>query len=646
MAPLIGTIVLWGACAVVVLIRRPHEAMGRILAVSTVISGGGLAASGAGGDAGELIGWVALALMPSLAMHTVLGLPDGRVESTALRRTVWLYHASSVVLGVVLWTVRPGHWLPVAGSTVIAAVIAITGSVARYNRTRALERQRMQWFGWSVAVTGVLGVVFAALWLLANVRGSAGLFGAIALAPIPVSFVVASSSRSVARIDRILAHTVSVGGLAALIVVTYALIVVGLGRIPGRGERTLLLLSMAAAAVAALLYIPTRERLASVANKIVYGELHAPDEVLRTFGSRLSRAIPLDELLLQMAESLRKTFSLDLVEVWTGTGGVLDRAVSDPDRGTAQLQIGPKEQPVVARAGVSGNAWIKIWLPALLAGREDAMVRVAPVAHSGELLGLIVIQRGEAAGLFGEENERVLAELARQIGLALHNVQLDSALQASLDELRQQAEDLRASRERIVAAGDAERRKFERDLHDGLQQHLVALKVNLRLAENMAGDPAVVTQILQDLGVAVQETIEEARRLSHGIFPKVLIDRGLGPALESAAGRSALPVTVDVADLPRAKPETETAVYFCCLEALQNAAKHAGDGSRATVTVRAEDGVLRFEVADDGAGFDTAAMGTGHGFINMRDRIGAIGGRLDVTSRPGEGTRIAGHVPF
>lgn len=646
MAALAASVALWGACGLVLLLRRPREPMGAILLASTALSGGGLLAHATDTGGGALIGWVALALMPSLAMHTVLGLPDGRLRSRALRLTVWSYHALSVALGVVLWSVRPGHWIPVAISTVVAASIAIPGSVARYSRTRGLDRQRMQWFGWSVAVSGVLGTMFAATWLLANLRSDSALFAAIVAAPVPLSFVIASSRRSVARIDRILAHTVSIGGLTALIVVTYVLVIVGLGRVPEPGERTLLLLSMAAAAVAAMLYIPTRERLSAIANRIVYGELHAPDEVLRTFGSRLSRAIPLDELLLQMAESLRKTFSLNAVEVWTGSDGVFERTVSDPDRGSGVLHVGEKEQPVVARAGVSGRTWITVWLPALLERREDAMIRVAPIAHSGELLGLIVIERAESAGAFGDENELVLSELARQVALALHNVQLDSALQASLDELRQQAEDLRASRERVVAAGDAERRKFERNLHDGAQQHLVALKVNLRLAENVADDPAAVKQMLQSLAHDVQETIEEVRRLSHGIFPKVLIDRGVGPALEAAAARAALPVEVDAVGIERCDAGIETAVYFCCLEALQNAGKHAGDGAQATISLRMENGVLVFEVADDGAGFDGSNRGSGAGFVNMSDRIGAVGGKLDVWSAPGQGTRITGRIPL
>ena len=145
----------------------------------------------------------------------------------------------------------------------------------------------------------------------------------------------------------------------------------------------------------------------------------------------------------------------------------------------------------MTRAGVSGNAWASVWLPALLDGRERSQLRVAPISHGGELLGLIVVERPAGADAFSEEDDRVLTELARQAGLAFHNVQLDAALQTTLDELRKQADELRESRARIVATGDAERRRVERDLHDGAQQHLVALAVNLRLARDIiADDPA------------------------------------------------------------------------------------------------------------------------------------------------------------
>jgi signal transduction histidine kinase len=404
---------------------------------------------------------------------------------------------------------------------------------------------------------------------------------------------------------------------------------------------------MLAAAVAAIGYLPARERLVASATRFVYGAKEAPDETLRTFGSRLTRAIPMDELLLQLAESLRKTMGLTSAEVYTGSSDVLERTVSVPDSGSRSLVLTGREREVVSRAGVSGNAWTAIWLPALLDGRLRAQLRVAPVSHGGELLGLIVVERPADADSFTSGDDQVLTELARQTGLAFHNVQLDAALHTTLDELRKQAEELRASRARIVASGDAERRRVERNLHDGAQQHLVALAINLRLAKDIvAEDPDGTAQILDQLATDVQDTIKELRELAHGIYPPLLADQGLGEALRAAAGRSPLAVTVSVADdVGRYSADLEAAVYFCCLEALQNAGKHA-PGATVQLRVWTEAGGLNFAISDDGPGFDAAKARGGHGFVNMADRLGAIGGTVRWDSVPGQGATISGSIPL
>jgi signal transduction histidine kinase len=350
--------------------------------------------------------------------------------------------------------------------------------------------------------------------------------------------------------------------------------------------------------------------------------------------------------MLQMAESLRKTLALDVAEVWTGTGGTLDRTVSDPDLPPiARLSLEASEQQVVARAGISGPAWVKVWLPHMLRN-EDEQLRVAPITHSGELLGLIVVRRAVERGTFDEEEERIITELARQVGLALHNVRLDSALQASLDELRKQADALQASRARIVVAADAERRRIERNLHDGAQQYLVALAVKVGLTKQLIdGQPAQAAEMLDELKGDVQETLDELRRLAHGIYPPLLADRGLVEALRSAGERATMATTLEAGAIGRYPAEVEAAVYFCCLEALQNAGKYAGEGARVNIHVWEEAGALRFDVSDDGAGFDVKSAGVGAGFTNMSDRVGAIGGSLRVESAPGQGTNVSGTIP-
>ena len=348
-----------------------------------------------------------------------------------------------------------------------------------------------------------------------------------------------------------------------------------------------------------------------------------------------------------MVESLRKTLALQAAEVWTGSNGLLERTVSVPEQGSGRLSLNASEEPVVARAGVSGPAWVEVWLPALLPEGNDPILRVAPITNSGELLGLIIARRAPGSENFNEEDDRVLTELARQVGLALHNVQLDSALQASLDEVRRQASELQASRARIVAASDQARRQIERNLHDGAQQHLVALAVNVRLARQLAdADPEQAKAILDGLGTELQDAVQELRELAHGIYPPLLMDQGLTAALRAAAGRSQLDVEIKGNELPRYAADVEAAVYFCCLEALQNAGKYAGEDARVVVHVREDKGKLGFDVVDDGAGFDPASGARGHGFVNMGDRLGAIGGSLRVDAAPGKGARIAGSIPL
>jgi signal transduction histidine kinase len=271
---------------------------------------------------------------------------------------------------------------------------------------------------------------------------------------------------------------------------------------------------------------------------------------------------------------------------------------------------------------------------------------VAPVSHAGELLGLIVVRRPAPADPFSAEDDRVLTELARQVGLAVHNARLDTELQTTLDELRKQADELRRSRARIVASADAERRRVERDLHDGAQQHLVALAVNLRLARDVVLDDAEAAASMMDLlADEVKATIQELRDLAHGIYPPLLADSGLGEALAAAGRRSPSPVAVSADGIGRYGLEIESAVYFCCLEALQNAAKHAA-GASVEVRVWESSGGLLFSVADDGPGFDGPHAMGGHGYVNMADRLGAIGGTVRWDSAPGAGTRVAGSVPL
>ena len=655
--------IAWALAGIVspVAARTPrHHARGQLslgllaalgaLVAATALTAARIAAQDGTADqhqTARAVATLAAPLVIAVSFHFLLALPDGHLIQPGRRILAALGYVSAVSTGAGL-AVTHQPFTVVAGAFVwpIALLCALPAARMRYVRTAGHDRELMQWLGTGLLVAAEVALLSAVLHLLIGWPGPAGAVAVGAAVAVPLALVLAGWPVLAPFGGRILVHAIVAAGSSAIVAAIYLVIVLGFGQAPDdQATRDILGLSVLAAAVAALALLPTRARLTAFAARFVYGAREAPDEALRTFGSRMTRAVPMDELLLQLAESLRKTMRLDCAEIYTGAGDVLERTVSVPDAGRKSIVLTDRERPVVARAGVSGNAWAAIWLPRLLDGREQSQLRVAPVSHAGELLGLLVVERPAEADAFTEEDDRVLTELARQAGLAFYNVRLDAALQTTLDELRRQADELRESRARIVASGDAERRRVERDLHDGAQQHLVAMAVNLRLARDLiTEDPEMGAEMLAQMADDVQATIRELRELAHGIYPPLLADNGLSEALRAAATRSPLAVTVTTDGIGRYSQGVETAIYFCCLEALQNAGKHAA-GATVRVRLWEESGGLLFAVSDDGPGFDAAQARGGHGFVNMSDRLGAIGGTVRWESRPGHGATISGSVP-
>ena len=202
---------------------------------------------------------------------------------------------------------------------------------------------------------------------------------------------------------------------------------------------------------------------------------------------------------------------------------------------------------------------------------------------------------------------------------------------------------IRDSRARLVRAGDDERRRLERNLHDGAQQQLVAVAMELRLLKSARPtDEADLAERIEPLVAGLEDALENLRETAHGIYPPLLRSRGLGEALGAAGRRASLPVTVSV-DVARQSEEIEAAVYFCCLEAIQNATKHAGPDATVTIEIAVADGRLQGSVADDGPGFDTVENDGGEGLRNMEDRIGAVGGDLRIDGNGG--ARIEFEIP-
>jgi len=203
------------------------------------------------------------------------------------------------------------------------------------------------------------------------------------------------------------------------------------------------------------------------------------------------------------------------------------------------------------------------------------------------------------------------------------------------DELKASAVELEASCRRLVAASDGERRRIERDLHDGAQQTLMAIMLRARSGRYRA----------EELERDLQDAIDELRKLAHGIYPPLLAEQGLDAAMHVAAERALVPMRLSCEQVGRYDPEVETAVYFCCLEALQNVAKHAGRDAKASVHLWGEPRWLCFSITDDGVGFADGSVRDGAGLINMRDRVGSLGGRLEIASSPRQGTEVRGSVP-
>lgn len=406
-------------------------------------------------------------------------------------------------------------------------------------------------------------------------------------------------------------------GTALFVAAVYVVVVLGAGALIGRTDSPNLALSVLATAIVALGFQPVRRRLRPIAARLARGERAAPYEILTRFLDEVAGGYATDAVPERMARLLVAATGARYAQVWLTIKDSQMRAATWP------ADAGPATVPAEAAPG------------------RHAL----PVSYADERLGLLVVQERDREPLTPVEAQ-LLAGLAAQAGLVLRSVRLRTELALRVRESAEQARALRASRERIVAAQDEERRRLERDIHDGAQQHLVALAVNLRLARTLvARSPERAPAVLSGLKTAVDDTIDTLSALSRGIYPRPLADNGLAAALSSATTAGPLRVKVTVEGLDRMRSDLEAALYFCALEALQNAAKHAGVAA-ATVRVRRTADGVELVVADDGVGFSPAAAGPGRGLANMTDRAESVGGWIRVDSGPRQGTVIAIRVPW
>jgi signal transduction histidine kinase len=512
--------------------------------------------------------------------------------------------------------------LPALGVAVAALfAVAFAALVIRFRSGGPELRRQIAWVA-AVAIAAVASnAVLAVAQLSCRCTDSVWMVAlswtaaAVAVLGIPIAITVAILKHGLYRIDVIINRAVVYGLLATALTAVYVGIVVGIGTLAGRHGGTFL--TIAAAVAVALLFQPLRERARRVANRLVYGDRATPYQVLSDFAERVGGTYALDDVLQRTAMILAQGTSAGRVDVWLRVGQELRPAASWPP-GLDGLR------PIPLPAG--GD------LPPL-----DGVTRAVAVRHDDELLGALSVEKPRAEAVTPTE-DKLIEDLASQAGLVLRNVRLATELQSTIDELR-------ASRRRLVEAQDEERRKIERNLHDGAQQRLVALGAQLGLLDRVADEPERVRRATSGLRDAVREALDDLRDLARGIYPPLLADKGLPAALEAQGRRAVVPTRVETDGIGRYPRDVEAAVYFCALEAMQNVAKYAG-ASTTTVRVREEDGALVFEIQDDGSGFDPSSTSHGSGLQGMIDRLDAIGGRLDVESEPGRGALVRGRIPL
>jgi signal transduction histidine kinase len=419
-------------------------------------------------------------------------------------------------------------------------------------------------------------------------------------------------------------------GLAAFVVCVYVVVVLGGGALFGRTESPSLPLSILATTAVALSLARVQVALETAVLRWGLGKA-APYEVLSQFSGAVTAADPpaggrqdsqddaSEDLPARMAMLLAQGTGAEWAQVWLNVpSGVTLAATWPPD-------VAADQTP-----------------PSLLFGQvavTDQGLRALPVRHGVQLLGVLRLQERPGVALTPVE-QRLFEGLAAQAGLMLRRAGLRADLDGRKEELLVRSEQLKASRDRLIESQDSERKRLERDLHDGAQQHLVALTVHLRLAHTVLGrSPERARGMLAMQADAADAAIETLSTLSRGIYPEGLANGGLGAALSAAVAGSSIPVTIDTYATGRPPSAVEAALYFCGMEAVQNAAKHSG-GSSVSVRLNETASTWRLTVVDDGTGFDLtrARDASGVGLANMRDRLDAVGGTVHLMSGTGTGT--------
>jgi len=415
-------------------------------------------------------------------------------------------------------------------------------------------------------------------------------------------------------------HLLVLAGLITYVGAVYVTVVVVVGMFLGRSDAPSVLLSVVATAVVAVGFEPVRRRLWAWANRLSGGPYPMPYDVLAHFAPDSGASA--QDTPIWMARVLAAGVGARQVQVWLLAAGRIRLAALYPESDA--------EPPAPPELSDDSRH---------VPGRHVRFVR-----HRGELLGVLVAEEREGERLTPVEEE-LLDSLAAQAGLVLRNLALTAELHDQLLDVSARADVLRASRRKVVASEDVERQLLERDLHDGAQQQLVALAVNIRLVQRLLPQsPRQATELLASLDQSVQQAAADLLEVVGG-QPRLLAQAGLTAALREAAGTSPLPVEfVSSSGLGRYPADVELALYFCCLEALQNVAKHAA-AHAVVIELHGDERSISACVSDDGRGFELQESTEG-GLAHMAERIKEVGGALSIRSNRRDGTTLRAEVPL
>jgi signal transduction histidine kinase len=646
--PTLVTILVGTTVGTLIVSRHPANPVGWIFCAASLLLAVGLflayyadrALSDPGTElpAGHEAAWLAgLGRAPGMYLFALVFLlfPTGRLPSPHWRWLVWLGAVGMIILAVsqAVATWPPGGAPPDSQPSVAPAgmtartlgtqvlVLVLLGSawamVTRLRRAVGEERQQLRWLAFASALVAsmilveFLPMVFPASppWLRHWVPSMVYL----ALAGVPVAAGVAIFKYRLYDIDVIINRAVLFAVLGGFITGGYVAIVVGIGSAIGRRGDLGAGLSLAAMGVVALAFQPVRRRAQRLADRLAYGERAAPYQAMADFSSRMADALWLEEVLPRLAEAAAR-----------GVGA---------NRSQVRLFLPQGHAPGV------------LWPPDTA---KHAFDRTVTVRHGQEPVGEIAVAMPPGMPLT-KAAAGLLVDLAAQAGLAMHNVRLTVELQRRLEELTRQSAALEASRQRLITARDQEQRRLEREIRVGPYAQLSVIGDKLQQAEQTVGrDPQRLAVLLDDLDQTATRTLETLRGLARGVFPRLLADKGVWVALGAHLRKLDGPVHLEgppAVTTARFAPQVEAAVYFCCVQALHDAASQAPDAP-ITVCLEAGEGRLGFAVTHQQPGSEPRDPGDGLSWQHMVDRVEALGGTLRVRAAPDGRSRVEGRIPL